>query len=278
MFKRVLVIILLLVLLGLGIVIGMTDTKPKSRDEVLAYSHQLFEYGSIRFVHDRTQNDPLFDRVRMGEKLDSVESCAYRIEYTNILAKNARIFGTLDQNIHFEVDHGMNLENNCAQLGIKGRHDLHDISARNNFEDIEKHLNGLSAAAWFSHIIAINDVNKDLVDLMVHYAPATHALGIHDPSFALSGEVDGLGDIYQKMVANFKTAQFLDVNSCEYWKAVDAGIENYVDIVMMTQEDLTLNTTWIERKIAGSWLALQTISPRLDIADPLRPRPQACLN
>ena len=270
---------LLLCLVALIVVMALlTNPRPHRAAAITAYAHQLFEFGAVRYVHalrsDRiTMHQDLFDRVAAGAALSAQDSCTYRTAYWMVLQDNARRFQFVDDDLHMATDYGMDHSNNCAGLGIAGAHDLHDISARQNFDELVAHLDALEAGAgWMRSVFLINEINKNLIDLTVHFAPATHAIGVQDPAFLAQGR---LATPYNNMQAAFKNAQFAPVNSPAYWTAVDDALAAYATIVMAAQDVTTASSSGLQRRLSGRWLSLQTVAPRLDLTDCTRPRPDA---
>lgn len=262
---RIMFAIFCVVILG---VIFVSSPKDHTRIDIEIYAKELFEFGSVEYVHslESPRKDGLaavFDQVANGQPLSATLSSQYRNVYAAILQDNATRFSVVDQDLQMAVDFGMDTQNNCGQFGITGEHDLHDMSAKNNYADIQKNLNRLrSGAGFFNRIYLINDINKDLVDLMVHMAPAVHSVGVRDVTFSFDGE-----STFDRMQAAFKTAQFSDVNSRAYWIAVDSALILYADIVEDTQDMISAHSSSMERRIAGRWLAIQTIAPRLEKTD-----------
>lgn len=251
---------------------GVTNPAAHSREDVAALSAQLFEFGAVRFVHtldnDRIAQEPLFDVVASGQVLDAAQSCTYRTVYLAVLQDHARLFQVADNDLQMATDYGMDTINNCDGSGILGRHDLHDMSAKSNFAEFVRDINTLTdGAGWFRTIGLINELQKDLIDLTVHMAPATHSIGINAPEFVASGP---WADQFNAMQSAFKSAQFADINSPAYWGHVDQAMTIYGDIVFAAQGVVMANSTALQRRLAGRWLSLQTVAPRLNITDCLR--------
>lgn len=262
-------------LLGWGIVVAPSELMPIEKRKPMA--HSLFEFGAIDFVHRRVKFEgdigELFSKVEMGELVSRQESCRYRNAYHKYLATRQGLFATMDQNIHFATDFGSEQANNCKGLGVMGRHDLHDMSAKDNFQNIVQNIKILVDASWWKQVVLVNDINKDLIDLIVHMAPATHALGVRDPSFGFDPDAAYAAQ-FQAMQSGFKTAQFSNLNSCDYWNNIDRALGAYLDILTQVDQRIVSHTTALQRKIAGTWMALQTIAPPLDPEVPTRQRPQ----
>jgi len=269
----------------LAIMIASTNPNAHARADIDAYAEQLFAFGAVRYVHGLDsdhirENQRLFDQVESGAVLDPEQSCAYRGAYEQVLYDYARHFQAADDDLQMKSFYGTTFANNCGGYGVAGHHDLHDISAKANFEELTSHLAGLqNGLGWTDAVLAINEINKNLIDLSVHMAPATHTIGVRDPAFMANGM---LSADFNTMQTAFKTAQFEPVNSPEYWTAIDAALKSHADIIFAAQDIINRNSTPLQRRIAGRFLSLQTVAPRLDPADCVRPRPNqiapACAN
>jgi len=268
------------VTLGLGLLgmIATSNPAPQNRAEIDAYAQQLFEFGAIRYVHGLdsphiAENQSLFDQVRSGAPLDHATSCTYRRAYLMVLQDYARRFQLADDDLQMADDFGIDHANNCDGTGIAGNHDLHDLSAKANVTELLDNLEILqSGTGWVNGIILINEVQKNLVDLTVHMAPAVQSIGVQAPDFDLAG-ADPIAQSYRDMLGHFKDAQFADINGPAYWDGVDAALANYGDIVASAQEIIVANSGQLQRRIAGRWLSLQTVAPQLDTQTCLRPQP-----
>lgn len=266
------------------VVIGMLVTlvlsftgraKFQTKDEIRAASAQLFEFGAVGFF-TKDGDMPVFERVRNGDMLDATTDCEYKSIYTKRVADKAWLLSKLDQNITYQTDFAPQSPNNCGEWGLRGYHDIHDLSARNNIENIDQNISALAHRSWFTKLVMTNDINKDLADLITHFAPATHAMGVHDPRFAPAIADPVLTAQYNQMTQGFKAAQFAQVNSCDYWQGVDQAIDAYVELVDYVQGHEQSALGPFSRALAGNWLSLQTIAPRIDTSAPLRPRPATC--
>lgn len=269
-WKRYLVLALAAGLAGWVLAI---PAEPHDRRTVNALATQLFEFGAVRYFTPPDESDYLFLAVADGAVLDNAQSCVYRQAYSARVAAKARIFDLLDQDIEFRDDFGEGVANNCGVHGLAGHQDIHDLSAKNNIEAIGARLSALDNAGALARIGHANTIAKNLEDLMVHFAPAIHSLGVHHSEFAAKNLPPELAGPYGRMVAGFKTAQFAPVNSCAYWRGVDQALKNYADLVIYGEGVVRARLSTFEYKIAGRWLSPQTLAPRLDIEAPVRPRP-----
>jgi hypothetical protein len=268
----------LMALIALIIVGIITVTNPRPHDEadIASLSEQLFEFGAVRYVHGlssdyKDTNQALFDRVLAGDVLDATESCTYRTAYWHLLQEHAKRFQFVDDDLHMAENYGLDLDNNCDAKGILGLHDMHDFSAQQNFDQLVGNLDLLQdGTGWLNAVILINEVNKNLVDLTVHFAPATHSIGVRVPDLEFSGP---FAKDYDAMQDGFKMAQFSAVNSPEYWNGIDAALMSYSAIVAQAQDVIFANSSALQRRLAGRWLSLQTVAPRLDEDTCVRPRP-----
>lgn len=260
-------------LLGSAVFVYRSPSDLPTRNEQIALAHALFEFGAIEFVHGRIEatgyEKDVFRKVGDGDVLDEFDSCSYRSAYHAYLATQQRLFSVMDHNIYFANDFGESSQTNCAGFGLSGRHDIHDHSTLQNYENIQADLIALASGNPIARMVAMNDMNKDLVDLVVHMAPAVHAIGVLE-----AGVLDADHETsFEAMYTAFKVAQFAPINSCIYWRAIDDALENYVDLVGKVYDQALQNTTKLERKIAGIWMTPQTIAPILDVYAPKRPRP-----
>lgn len=264
-----------MLVLACGLLFALTNAHPHDADAIAGYAEQLFAFGSVRYVHsldsDRiVEQQTLFDRVAQGDGLDATESCAYRTTYWLVLQDYTNRFQLADDDLYMATDFGSTHINNCGGLGITGHHDLHDVSAKRNFDQLVDHLDALEEGAGFiDTILRVNEVHKNLVDLMVHMAPATHSIGVMSPEFAQEGR---LAAPFNRMQSGFKAAQFAPLNSPAYWQGVRDALAAYTEIVATVQNATTRHSTGLQRRIAGRWLSLQTVAPRLKLTDCVRPR------
>lgn len=264
--------------LGFGALIAVTDPTPQHRADIEVYAQQLFEFGAVRYVHGLDSQDiavhqALFDQVASGVPLDRDASCIYRAVYLMVLHDYARRFQLADDDLQMAKDFGMMHANNCGGVGVLGRHDLHDLSAKENAMELMDNLALLrGGAGWFQSIALINEVQKNLVDLTVHMAPAVQSIGVPAPEFSLGGD-DDIAQSFGTMQGHFKAAQFATINGPVYWENIDAALAAYADIVVASQDIIVAHSSAMQRRIAGLWLSLQTIAPRLDMETCVRPQP-----
>lgn len=268
-FLRFIIVVIVTAVINIA---GVTNPAAYSREDVAALSAQLFEFGAVRFVHaldnDHIAQEPLFDVVASGQVLDTAQSCTYRTAYLAVLQDHAGLFQAADNDLQMATDYGVDTTNNCDGSGILGTHDLHDMSAKTNFAELVRDIDALTGGAgWFRTIWLINELQKDLIDLTVHMAPATHSIGINVPEFVASGP---WADQFNAMQSAFKAAQFSDINSSAYWGHVDRALTIYADIVFAAQKVVMANSTALQRRLAGRWLSVQTVAPRLKVTDCLR--------
>jgi len=253
------------ILLGLVFVMSQSTAKPHQSEDITAYANELFEFGSVSCVHDLDsphilQNQQLFDRVARGEELDEQSSCKYRTAFWKVLFDYQKRFEFVDANLVIAQDFGKNLSNNCGDLGIPGRHDLHDVSAKENYLDLTQSLQDLeNGVGFWRSVVLINNINKDLVDLVVHMAPAVHSIGVNDGGFGIEPTSP-----FDQIQSHFKAAQFAPINSASYWQEISRALEIYSHIVEHSQTRILATSHPIAVKIAGRWMALQTIAPHLD--------------
>lgn len=103
-------------------------------------------------------------------------------------------------------------------------------------------------------------------------APAVQSIGVYAHDFALDGQ-GVLAQTYNDMQGHFKVAQFANINGSIYWENIDAALDDYANIVAATQGIVVANSSPLQRRIAGRWLSLQTVAPRLKKQTCLRPQP-----
>ncbi len=262
-----------LTLFGALIWLIFAPSPPRQKSEIHALSAQLFEFGAVHFFTKDPDPSPLFNRIAAGETLTKEEDCQYRALYHNRIQNKSWLFDLADENIFFAENFAPNSQNNCGTLGLKGRHDIHDLSALQNFKDITQSLASIPESSKIRKIYLANNIQKDLEDLMLHFAPATHAIALQDTSFQNFNKNNPLGALYLRMINGFKGAEFSKVNSCEYWENIDQAIKAYSEIVLLVQDELLSKLTKSEFRIAGRWLSPRTLAPSLNVKDPLRPRP-----
>lgn len=279
--KRGLSLLSAAIIVGIGVVVFSTSSERHSPNDIKQLTAQLFEYGSIRFIHQQTNNGidkpvaRLFSKVSSGAILDKKESCLYRSIYHQMVADKQSLFSLLDSNTEIVINFAPTAANNCGGKGVAAKHDIHDLSAKKNYADIVANIASLQHSNKIARIAQINSLNKNLIDLMMHFAPSTHTIGVHHARFSLQTS-SPISSHYITMINGFKAAQFAPVNSCDYWTSIDTALSAYQQIVMQVQTQIWDNSSNIERKIAGRWLSTQTLSPVINKTEKRRTRPKQC--
>lgn len=154
-----------ILILGLSLIglIATTNPTPQSRSEIQVYAQQLFEFGAIRYVHGlesphSAKQQALFDKVKLGEQLNHVDSCIYRRAYFLVLHDYARRFQLADDDLQMADNFRMDQVNNCDGHGVAGYHDLHDLSAKANMQELIENIESLQrGAGWLRSIVLINE-------------------------------------------------------------------------------------------------------------------------
>jgi hypothetical protein len=257
------------------------DSRPLTRDEITAFVDGLNEsaavdtpYRKLMTSEQRTANAALLGTVESGRVLSPAESAAYRLLYQETLRENQRYLSLFDGELTVRRDQGMGEPNNVGGTGIQGAHDHHDASARANFARLLSSLHSIeTAGGWtgsFTRIRAGRSGYKNLTDIVLHLgtAPQTKSVVYEKPGQPWADPA--LGACFESMLQAFKAAQFSDVNSPDYVAAVHRALDQYDDLVWTTQARIAGGLGPLERRLAGRWLSLQSLSPTPS-AD-LRPR------
>jgi hypothetical protein len=242
---------------------------PMTAPEIAVRTAALWRYGAVDVPHDMAgPENPkagLMVRVAKGEELSAPDSTAYRLAIQQVLAANQRLFAVLDNNIVFASDTGPNDPNNCGGTGIAGRHDLHAASAASNFAELDASLKALSTAGPLGRIRHANRAYKSLTDLMVHLAPAVHSVVLKN-SPALPETADpALAQGFEHFRLAMTEASFAPIGSAAYNQALDQAQTAYAALVLTTQTRIIATLSPLEQRLAGRWLSLQSVSPRLTL-------------
>ena len=257
---------------GIAIVAGAAlsfaaNRTPYDAAQIAMLTDRLFEFGAVDFVHARYEgpHTALFACVAAGKTLTPAQSVIYRTAYQVVLLENQSLFARLDANLQLQRDAGMTQPNNADGKGIAGLHDHHDASAADNAREMGTHLTDLLEAGPLRRAWMANDIYKDLTDLMVHMAPATHSVGLlgHD-----AYERTGMDPAFSAYYAAMKRAQAAPVNSDAYWQAIDEALVGYAGMVESVQQIIRTFNGPVLHAFSGQWLAVQTVAPRLDAHSP----------
>lgn len=246
------------------------NRKPIPPGQIAILTDRLFEFGAVDFVHSGYSGpeQSLFLCVQNGETLTEEQSRTYRRTYEAALQAQQSLFRRLDADLQLRQDFGMGHENNVGTAGIAGLHDQHDLSALHNLMDLEASLAQMDSAGPIRRAWLANGIYKDLTDLMVHLAPATHAVGLLKEEDFPSSVGPALSAPFTSFYAAMKTAQAAPVNSAQYWQAIDRAKAAYAQVAIVVQDRLRARNGALLHALSGKWLAPQTIAPRLNANSP----------
>ncbi len=246
--------------------------QPMTPQQISAHVAALHRYGAIDVPQDMAGPDhpqrALMQRVAAGQALDETQSARYRIAIQSVLARHQTMFRLLDNNIVFATDVGPNAANNCGGFGIAGRHDLHSASASSNFAELEASLAALSQRGFWGRIRHANRAYKSLTDLMVHLAPASVSVMQADqPPLPENANPDRAAafDTFRRAMAE---AGFSAINSPAHNASIAGATRAFETLVRQVQMAVTSRLSPFEQRLAGRWLAPQSISPRLNLGTP----------
>lgn len=228
-------------------------------NESVAWHAPHFELDKGATRDNHTQ---LFEKVESSVELSIDESRDYRKLYQNILLKNQFKFSLYDRDITILNDHNMGRVNNIGGRGIKGEHDHHDSSTRENINNILGNLEKIQASNYpfyspYRVLIAIG-IHKDTMDLILHIGTIPHTVSTIDNQKMSNSPIEKLAE---DMLAHYKKAQFTPVNSVEYWQAIEDGMESYTQLILSIQAIIVTNLSETELKTAGLWGGWQSLSP-----------------
>ncbi len=250
--------------------IALQSATPFTPDEMRLRVAALWRYGAIEVPFQMaTKNDPargLMMRVAAGEALDAPDSARFRRAMQAVLADHQTLFALLDNNLCLVRDSGAGEANNVGEMGIAGLHDLHAASAASNFAEMTADLAALDQAGALRRIYLANEAYKDLTDLMVHLAPAMHSVVVSAAPALPEGVDPELAQDFEAFRAAMRVASFAPINSPTYLSAVAQAQARYTDLALAVQARVTARLTPLEQKIAGRWLAVQGVQPRLTLA------------
>lgn len=268
-------LILLLLILALGYLWLAPVPAPQSAATISSKVKALHETASIWVPHldiDKGQlraaHLPLFEKVETGQLLTEEEGKQYRQLYQQLLLENQTFFSHFDSQLAAITDLGMDQHNNVGGLGIEGHHDHHDQSARNNFDQIEKSLlllkadsNNSRSGFSISRIKNAIFIYKNMNDILFHLATVPHTKSIH--YHPLAGEFSSERKIFESMLAHFKTAQFILVNSDEYKYEIKSALEQYNQLVLASEAIVHQSLSPVELKVVGNWSGWQSLTPKV---------------
>ncbi len=241
--------------------------QPMPPDDIARRVAALLRYGAVEVPHQMAGLDhpaaELMAKVASGKALTAAESALYRKAVQGVLADSQTLFAILDNNIIFASDTGPNDPNNCGGQGISGRHDLHAASAVSNFAELEASLTALQTAGFLARIRHANRAYKSLTDLMVHLAPAQASVMLAaQPPLPPNADPARAATFDAFRLAMTK-AGFAPINSPDHRAALTTAQTAFADLSLSVQSAVTAQLSPLEQRIAGRWLSLQSVSPRL---------------
>jgi hypothetical protein len=272
---------------AIGLAVYKTPYDPPARtpQEISGLTDILNEAASVIAPHKslgkkiRLENFALFKKVEDGFELSEAESAQYRKHYQQIVLNNQLFFWSYDHQVTVMPDVGMQMANNVGGLGIAGKHDHHDASARINLELLKGNLERIDAASGAmaspARIYSAIKAHKNLTDLMLHFGTVPQTVSVpYAP--AEFGPDDALAANFETMLREYKTAQFAPVNSPAYWNAVHSALGAYDKLIIDVQDHVRAKLGPVERTLAGRWLAWQSLTPPMGSYKAYRfPRNQA---
>lgn len=242
---------------------------PFTPEEMALRVAALWRYGAVEVpAQMAAKDDPargLMARVAAGEVLSDAESAAYRRAIQGVLADHQSLFALLDNNLCLVQDAGLGAENNIGGQGIAGLHDLHAASAASNFDELQADLAALAEAGALRRIYLANEAYKDLTDLMVHLAPAMHSVVVAEAPALPAGADPELAAGFEAFRGAMRQASFAPINSPAYLDAVARAQAEYTALALAVQARVVAHLSPLEQRIAGRWLAVQGVQPRLDL-------------
>lgn len=215
----------------------------------------------------RSQHLNLFEKVETGQPLTIEEGQKYRQLYQGLLLEHQTFFSQFDSQLVAVTDLGMDQQNNVGNHGIAGHHDHHDESSRNNFIEIEKSFEILQKNNAKNSFFSINRIQnaisiyKNLNDILFHLATVPHTKSIY--YHKLSGDISSDRKIFESMLQSFKTAQFMRVNSPEYQANVRSALNDYRELVLLSEELVHSHLSPIELTFVGQWDGWQSLTPKV---------------
>jgi hypothetical protein len=271
---------LCLFLAGVGGLLAVSDSEALTESQVRYMTLGLNEEAAIGVPHiflmskqTRAAHASLIEKVEQGQLLSGEDSKTYRLLYQSVLEQSQGFLGIFDSELTLVSNHGMTAGNNVATRGIVNTHDHHDVSARKNFAAMLEALRALDEAETsFIRIMKANTAQKQLVDIISHVGVMPHTVSVPYVEPNSPWPDQELGRIFEDMMRAYKSAQFADVHSSAYWAAVDEALKQYNALILAVQARVMRKTTPWERRIAGRFLAKQTLPPPIDLDGPKRPR------
>lgn len=255
------------------------DASPYSPADVRRLADLLNEgaatdvpHHSLMTEEQRQTHAALLAKVESGRQLSAAESARYRALYQATLQQNQAKLALFDSNLTILTDVDMARPNNVGGRGIAHSHDHHDVSARSNFDDMMHSLDAITRAkgplGWATRISNANQAYKNLTDIVLHLGTAPQTVSV---GYVPRGSVpDRMTADFETMLAAYKAAQFSPVNSPAYVADVHRALGAYDNLVLAVQARVNRDLSPFERRLAGRWLAPQTLSASPDPAVKIR--------
>jgi hypothetical protein len=257
---------------AIGLAVYKTPYDPPARtpQEISGLTDILNEAASVIAPHKtlgkkiRFENLPLFKKVEDGVELSQAESAQYRKLYQQIVLNNQLFFWSYDHQVTVMPDVGMQMANNVGGMGIPGKHDHHDASARINLDLLKGNLARMDAAsgpmASAVRILSAIKAYKNLTDLMLHFGTVPETVSVPYAA-AQVDPADQLAANFETTLREYKTAQFAPVNSPAYVNALHAALGAYDRMIIEVQDHVRSKLGPWERTFAGRWLSWQSLTP-----------------
>ncbi len=272
--------------LGAALIMGLLfilsrPIAPYSAAEVRRLTTLLNEDAAITTPHrslltdeERKFHTALLAKVESGTPLSLAESRQYRALFQAALRRNRSRLALFDSNLTVMTDLRMHDPNNVGGQGIAHDHDHHDASARSNFDDMARSLDAIGRShGIFGSVVRIRNANaayKNLTDIILHLGTAPQTISVDHQRCAAALCATPLGADFEAMLAAYKAAQFTPVNSPAYARDVGRALAAYDRLVLAVQGRINTDLSPLERRLAGRWLAPQTLSPSPDPAQRVR--------
>ncbi|HEY6763803.1 MAG TPA: hypothetical protein VI386_03455 [Candidatus Sulfotelmatobacter sp.] len=283
-FRRVWVVAIAVVLAPLALVFTYVllkyDPPALSPQEITERVDRLNEGAAVQVPHfsldhgkTRAKHIELFQKVERGEVLSDEDGVQYRLVYQELLREHQRYLRTFDGNLTVLLNVGMIQPNNVHGKGIEGSHDHHDESARSNFRDMRDEIQRMSSAQGpaASLVRTRNAIcaYKDLTDILLHLATAPQTKSVPYDQRE-SQPADNMDALFDKVLREFKLAQFEAVNSVNYKEHIIRALDSYDLLVEAVQKIVYARLSPLERTFSGAWAGWQSLGPPVGGFQPTR--------
>jgi hypothetical protein len=98
-------------------------------------------------------------------------------------------------------------------------------------------------------------------DILFHLATVPHTKSIY--YHAQTGDLSLERKLFESMLLHFKAAQFLEVNSDEYKKEIALALNEYRNLVLISETMVQRSLSPLELKVVGSWGGWQSLTPKV---------------